>query len=463
MRKKIKSLIQDFKQDKKARINKFNSRKKNFNEDYQKKFPIPQMEKSTDELLKDEKNRPNSESLHTTKKFLKFRLIWLCVVVLWYMAYISLSYLYMVLAAFIISLALEGCITFRQRLTKSRWLGITITYLIATLFIFSGFLVLIPFFFNRWTELLQSLMTRLLWIESSITELWISEYINQLNWLPAFAKSWIIERIQNSNWDDLLIVIRDNIWSIMSTSSGYVKLIAWQALNIFGNIFTIIADFAIVLTLCIFFSVAHYDVKYTLKYLFRHIASWRSRIDSAYSWIASWLKSQLFLCIFIGLASYLGLRILELFWISIPQKWTLALIAWLFEIIPYLWPWLWALPAAVSALIFSWRWGVLAIVILYTIIQQWEEKFLVPVIMGKSLWVSPLLVFVCIIFCGCIMWLFWVLLAVPMSVIVSLAFRVPQPSESIIITESKKEETSIKNAKTQKKEKSAFKITRLKK
>lgn len=75
MRKKIKSLIQDLKQDKKARINKFNSRKKNFNEDYQKKFPIPQMEKSTDELLKDEKNRPNSESLHTTKKFLKFRLI----------------------------------------------------------------------------------------------------------------------------------------------------------------------------------------------------------------------------------------------------------------------------------------------------------------------------------------------------------------------------------------------------
>lgn len=461
---KIKELTQTLKQKKQFRKGKIQSWKNNFNINYQKKFPIPSMDKPTDELLKDEKNRPNAESLHTTKRFLKFWLIWLCVVVLGYMIYISLSYLYMVLAAFIISLALEWCIIFRQRLTKKRWLGILITYLIATIFVLSWFIILIPFFFNRWTELLQSLMTRLLSIESSIMELWITEYINQINRLPNFAKDGILERIQNSNSDDLVIVVRDNIWNIMSTSSNYIKIIAGQAFNIFWNIFWIIADFAIVLTLCIFFSVAHYDIKYTLKYLFRHIASWRSRIDSAYSWITSWLKNQLFLCIFIWLASYLWLWILELFWISIPQKGTLALIAWLFEIIPYIWPRLWALPAAISALVFSWRRWVLAIVILYTIIQQWEEKFLVPVIMGKALWVSPLLVFICIIFCGCIMWLVGILLAVPMAVIVSLAFRIPQPSEIKVLSEdtSSKKLTS-KKGNTVKKEKSPFKTTKLKK
>jgi predicted PurR-regulated permease PerM len=71
------------------------------------------------------------------------------------MMYISLSYIYMVIAAFIISLALEWCIVFWQRLTKNRWAWILITYLIATLFVLAWFVILIPFFFNRGTQLLQ--------------------------------------------------------------------------------------------------------------------------------------------------------------------------------------------------------------------------------------------------------------------------------------------------------------------
>ena len=68
----------------------------------------------------------------------------------------------------------------------------------------------------------------------------------------------------------------------MSTSSSYVKIIASQALSIFGNIFVRIADLAIIVTLCVFFSVAHYDIKYILKYMFRHMSSSWSRIDAAY-------------------------------------------------------------------------------------------------------------------------------------------------------------------------------------
>ena len=184
------------------------------------------------------------------------------------MMYISLSYIYMVIAWFIISLALEWCIVFRQRLTKSRWLWILITYLIAVIFILSWFIILVPFFFNRWNELLQSLMTRLLGIESSINQLWLNWFIEQINWLPWFMKEQVIERLQNSNTDNLMIIIRDNIGSIMSTSSGYLKVIAWQALSIFWNIFVRIADLAIVITLCIFFSIAHYDIKYMLKVIY---------------------------------------------------------------------------------------------------------------------------------------------------------------------------------------------------
>lgn len=425
----LKEIKQNWKQKTQTRWSNIKSWKKDFNDNFLKKFPVPQLDKSTDHLIEKDQTAAVSQSMKITKQILKFWLIWLAIVVLGYMMYISLSYIYMVIAGFIISLALEWCIIFWQRLTKSRGLWILITYLIAVIFILSWFIVLVPFFFNRWSELLQSLMTRLLGIESSINQLWLTWFIEQIGRLPWFMKEQVIEWLQNSNTDNIVLVVRDNIWSIMSTSSGYLKVIAWQALSIFWNIFVRIADFAIILTLCIFFSIAHYNIKYVLKYIFRHMSSSWSRIDAAYSWITRWLKSQLCLCLFIWIASYIWLRILELFGISIPQKATLALLAWLFEIIPYLGPFLWAVPATVSALIFSWRWGVLAVIILYTIIQQSEEKLLVPVFMWKSLWVSPLIVFICILLCWTIMWFFWVLLAVPMAVIVSLAFHVPEANE----------------------------------
>ena len=425
----LKELKQKREEKKQNLAEKISSRKESIKEKYVKHFPKPKLDKPTNHLIEKNQEKIIAQSTQTTRLILKFWLIWLAIVTLWYMMYISLSYIYMVVAGFIISLALEWCIIFRQRLTKSRWIWILITYLLTTVFILSWFIILIPFFYNRWTELLQSIMSWLLKLQSTVSQLWVPWYIQEANRIPWFLKENLIQRTQNWDSDNILTIVTENIWSIMSTSSDYLKTIAWQALVFFGNIFNIIVDFAILLTLCIFFSVAHYDIKYGLKYIFRHYTNVLPRIDSAYSGITTWLKSQLFLCIFIWLMSYAWLRILELFNISIPQKWTLAILAWLFEIIPYIGPFLWWLPAAISALIFSWWWWFLAVVILYIIIQQSEEKFLVPILMWKTLWVSPLVVFLCMILCWTIMWFLGVLLAVPMAVIVSLAFHIPQSNE----------------------------------
>lgn len=421
---------------------------KNFvKEEYKNRFPKPELDKPSDYLVENNQDEITLQSSKTTKLILKFWLIWLAIVVLWYMMYISLSYIYMVIAAFIISLALEWCVIFWQRITRSRWIWILITYIIATFFVLAGFIILIPFFFNWWTEILQSISVWLLKFQSSLAQLWVPGYIYESDRLPSFLKDNLIQWINNSDSDNVLTVISDNIWSIMSASSDYVKTIAWQALVFFGNIFSVILDFAIVLTLCIFFSISHYDIKFWLKYIFRHYPNVLPRIDLAYSGITTRLKNQLFLCVFIWLMSYLWLRILELFGISVPQKWTLAILAGLFEIIPYLGPFLWWLPAAVSALIFTWWWWFLAVIILYTIIQQSEEKLLVPVLMWRTLWVSPLVVFICMILCGTIMWFFGVLLAVPMAVIVSLAFHIPQAEELEKKVKKVEKETGFKKIK----------------
>lgn len=51
------------------------SRKGNIKKDYDQRFPIPQMDKSTDHLIEKDQALAVSQSVKTTKQILKFRLI----------------------------------------------------------------------------------------------------------------------------------------------------------------------------------------------------------------------------------------------------------------------------------------------------------------------------------------------------------------------------------------------------
>jgi predicted PurR-regulated permease PerM len=86
-------------------------------------------------------------------------------------------------------------------------------------------------------------------------------------------------------------------------------------------------------------------------------------------------------------------------------------------------------PAAIFAIFLYGLKGLLAVVIAYTIIQQCEEKFFVPVLMSKTLGVNPLLVFVCMLLGATIMGVYGIVLAVPIAVIFSIVFQFPQGKE----------------------------------
>jgi putative permease len=84
------------------------------------------------------------------------------------------------------------------------------------------------------------------------------------------------------------------------------------------------------------------------------------------------------------------------------------------------------LPAAVFALLLYGFPGFLWVAVIYTIIQQLEEKLFVPVLMSKTLGVNPLLVFVCMLFGGMLMGVFGIVLAVPIAVIFSIVCKLPE-------------------------------------
>ncbi len=122
-----------------------------------------------------------------------------------------------------------------------------------------------------------------------------------------------------------------------------------------------------------------------------------------------WVVGQLILSIFIFLLTYIGLSIL-----GIKYALFLALIAGLLEVVPYVGPFLSAIPAIFFALIQSPA-LVVGVIVLYIIIQKTEGYILVPKVMEKTVGTSPLVVLLALLIGFKLAGILGLLLAVPLA------------------------------------------------
>ena len=122
-----------------------------------------------------------------------------------------------------------------------------------------------------------------------------------------------------------------------------------------------------------------------------------------------WLRGQLFLGLVIGVAAGLGTWILGL-----PYPFLLGLAAGITELIPMVGPVLGAVPAVLVALFLP-TWRLLAVIVLFTLIQQAENHLLVPRVMKQAVGLSPLLTIVAIMIGAKLMGILGALLAVPIA------------------------------------------------
>ncbi|HCJ52733.1 MAG: hypothetical protein A2898_05150 [Candidatus Kerfeldbacteria bacterium RIFCSPLOWO2_01_FULL_48_11] len=133
--------------------------------------------------------------------------------------------------------------------------------------------------------------------------------------------------------------------------------------------------------------------------------------------ISQWLRGQLILSLIIGVMSYIGLLIL-----GVEYPLVLALWAGLTEFIPYLGPFIGAIPAVFIAFNGS-PVTALLVVALYTLIQQLENNFLVPRVMSKAVGLNPLIVIIVMLVGAKIAGLVGILLAVPVTLIIEIFLR----------------------------------------
>jgi predicted PurR-regulated permease PerM len=128
--------------------------------------------------------------------------------------------------------------------------------------------------------------------------------------------------------------------------------------------------------------------------------------------LGSWMMGQLFLMFFIGLLSYIGLLLL-----GVKFALPLAIIAGLLEIVPNIGPIISAIPAMLIALSIS---PVMALTVgvLYIAIHQLENNVIVPLVMKKSVGLSPIITIFSLLVGGRLAGIAGAVLAIPVLLII---------------------------------------------
>lgn len=133
--------------------------------------------------------------------------------------------------------------------------------------------------------------------------------------------------------------------------------------------------------------------------------------------VGSWLKGQLSLCFIIAALYYIAFVIFGLNYSLL-----LAVFAGVVEIIPYIGPYIGAVPAVLIALTQS-PIRALFIIIIVVLIQQLENNWIVPKIMKKSVGLNPIIVIVVLMIGVKIGGVAGALLAVPVTAIIQVIIK----------------------------------------
>ena len=199
----------------------------------------------------------------------------------------------------------------------------------------------------------------------------------------------------------------------------YVTQIAQQApalaagvLNVTLGVVTSVAGVLVVLVMAFYWLLERRDIEGTWISLVPRSrrAETREVIEEIEAKLGAYVRGQLILAVIVGLISFFGLLILEM-----PYILVLALVAGIGELIPLAGPIIGAVPAVVIAFATQSPQEALLVLALYIAIQQFENNFLVPKVMQRSVGLSPLTVLLAVLAGAALLGIIGALLAVPIA------------------------------------------------
>lgn len=388
---------------------------------------LERLEKQIVELQEKEKAVEKAQTswgrILTNRTSLKFWLIGIVAMFLAYFIFKTIDILFLILTAFIVALAIEGVIEFFERKLRHRGMAIVLAYLWVIILVLAWLVFVIPFLLSQLSQMLGMVTNNIAGIQTVLQTQSISDIVASSHRIPGAAKDILLKALADPTVvAGVQTKLQANVSQLMNLGTTYAKDIGNLAINFLGSFVNFLTQTSIVLTLAVLFSIQKTSVMKFIsglrgpqKYKFAYM-----KLERIYKKLWIWLKSQLMLCVFIGVTVWLSLLLLSVFGMNIPQKWSLALIAGITEMIPYIWPLLGGFVACVVAFIHFGRWGVIIVWAIFIVIQRLENNVLIPVLMNRTLGVNPVVIFISMIIGWLIIGVLWVLLAVPISVIITL-------------------------------------------
>ncbi|MDR7520632.1 MAG: AI-2E family transporter, partial [Armatimonadota bacterium] len=233
------------------------------------------------------------------------------------------------------------------------------------------------------------------------------EFIERAPALYARLLQMLAEWRQRYPWLPDLTAVLDRLPQEAGALTSYVGAATGVAFRVFGAVVSTVT----VLVLSIYMLLEGADIRAGFLRLFppAHRAQVEPVLRGVGLKFGGWLRGQLVLGFIVGLAAGLGTWILGL-----PYPFLLGLAAGVTELVPMIGPVLGAIPAIFIAL-FGPPWRLIAVVILFTGIQQLENNVLVPRVMKQAVGLSPLLTIVAIMVGAKLMGVLGALLAVPVT------------------------------------------------
>jgi len=283
--------------------------------------------------------------------------------------------------AIIISSALDGPVSYLQRKKIPRVLGTLLIFLMALAILALLLYTLVPIAIFE----LQNLLENLKKVE-----------------IPIFGN---IDVSQFVGVDKYLKNLGDLVNVLFSGGASFINITA----AIFGNFALIVAT----LILSFYLTIDQGGVERFLRAVLpipqeNYIVGIYLRVRKK---IGHWLQGQILLMLVVGAATFLGLWIL-----GVKYSLILGILAGLLEIVPIAGPIFSGAVAFLIAISESFTLG-LYVIILFVVIQQAESHLLVPLVMRKTIGISPVVVVVALLAGSQIAGIIGVILAVPVAVV----------------------------------------------
>lgn len=297
-----------------------------------------------------------------------------------------------VFVAWIISSALDPLIDYLQRYYIPRVLSILAVYILFIGFVTGVIALLLP---------------------AVSTEL--SSIANNFPKYYAPLREQIISIKETSQEIGLLTTIQDTLDSAVKSITQSGRGIYGAAASVFGGIATFIA----ILVIAFYMTVEKDAVKKVIKLLSpaKYQPYLNRKLFQIQRKLSSWMWGQLVLMVFVGVLTGISMSIL-----GVKYPLVLGLLAGLTEFIPIIGPVLAAIPAIFFAFTdFSTApYKPFIAGLLFLVIQQVENQFLVPRIMNRAVGLNPIVVMIALLIGAKIGGLVGVILSIPLVTILSI-------------------------------------------